>query len=51
MAFLIDADILIYSIKGHERAHEHFLRNKTAPQFVSVVSYGELLLGTTKRNN
>jgi len=48
MAFLIDTDILIYSLKGDERVRENFLKHQNTPKFVSVVSYGELLFGAKK---
>lgn len=45
MGFLIDSDILIYSLKGEPQVSANFLRHETEPKFVSVVSYGELLFG------
>jgi tRNA(fMet)-specific endonuclease VapC len=46
--YLIDTDILIYSLKGDERVLEHFRQAAARPKALSVVSYGELLLGALK---
>lgn len=48
MAYLIDTDIIIYSIKGNPTVHEHFLENENIPKSVSVITYGELLFGAKK---
>ncbi|MBN8222291.1 MAG: type II toxin-antitoxin system VapC family toxin [Spirochaetes bacterium] len=45
MAFLIDSDILIYSLKGDARVAANFLKHETEPKYISVISYGELLFG------
>lgn len=45
MSFLIDTDIIIYSLKGHEIVQENFLKNANTPKALSVVTYGELLFG------
>ena len=41
--YLIDTDILIYSLKGHPQVMDHLNRTATAPKAISVISYGELL--------
>jgi tRNA(fMet)-specific endonuclease VapC len=51
MSYLIDTDILIYSLKGHEIVQKRFLENEKIPKSISVVSYGELLYGAKKSTN
>ena len=46
--YLIDTDILVYSLKGHSQVMEHLRKTATAPKAVSVISYGELLYGARK---
>lgn len=46
--YLIDTDILVYSLKGHERVVEHLRRTATVPKAISVVCYGELLYGARR---
>lgn len=48
MAYLIDSDILIHSLRGHEQVRLRLLENASVPKFVSVVSYGELVYGARK---
>jgi tRNA(fMet)-specific endonuclease VapC len=48
MSYLIDTDILIYSLKGHETVQKRFFANEKIPKSISVVSYGELLYGAKK---
>ena len=48
MAFLIDTDIIIYSLKGHEKVRAWFEANKNLPKFISAVTYGELVYGAKK---
>jgi len=48
MAYLIDTDILIYSLKGHPGVQKWFLENQNIPKFISVISYGELVYGARK---
>ena len=45
MAFLIDSDILIYSLKGEKAVSSNFLKHETDAKYISVISYGELLFG------
>jgi tRNA(fMet)-specific endonuclease VapC len=46
MSFLIDTDVIIYSIKNNSEAvRENFAKNANAQKAVSVITYGELLLG------
>lgn len=48
MAFLIDTDIIIYSLKGHEGVQGWMQRNQNLPKFISVVTYSELIYGARK---
>jgi tRNA(fMet)-specific endonuclease VapC len=43
MSYLIDTDIIIYSIKGNRIVQNHFLQNEHIPKAISVITYGELL--------
>jgi tRNA(fMet)-specific endonuclease VapC len=51
MSYLIDTDIIIYSIKGNSIVQQRFLRNEHIPKVISVITYGELLLGAKKSKN
>ncbi len=46
--YLIDTDILIYSLKGHEQVIAHLQRTAKVSKAISVISYGELLYGAQK---
>jgi len=46
--FLIDTDILIYSLKGDPLVVEHLNQSSACPKAISVVSYGELIYGAHK---
>lgn len=46
--YLIDTDILIYSLKGNPQVMDHLNRTAAAPKAISVISYGELLYGARK---
>lgn len=48
MAYLIDTDIIIYSLKGNEKVNSWMLRNQNIPKQMSVISYGELMYGARK---
>lgn len=48
MAFLIDTDIIIYSVKQNSTVQEHFRKNATLPKAISVITYSELLYGAKK---
>lgn len=48
MAYLIDTDIIIFSLKGDESIRRWMLAKQDAPKFISVVTYGELLYGAGK---
>lgn len=48
MNYLIDTDILIYSLKGKEEVLENFKRKRNNPKSMSVITYGELIHGAKK---
>ena len=48
MAYLIDTDIIIYSLKGNERIRKWMFENQNIPKYISVVTYGELTYGARK---
>jgi tRNA(fMet)-specific endonuclease VapC len=45
MSFLIDTDIIIYSLKNNATVRENFVRNANSFKAISVISYGELVFG------
>lgn len=51
MAYLIDTDIIIYSLKGHEKVRKWMYENQNIPKYISVISYGELTYGARKSNH
>jgi tRNA(fMet)-specific endonuclease VapC len=51
MSYLIDTDIIIYSVKGNDIVQHHFLQKGNIPKAISVITYGELLFGARKSNN
>jgi tRNA(fMet)-specific endonuclease VapC len=48
MAYLIDTDIIIYSIKGNLKVQEKFREKEAIPKAISIITYGELLYGAKK---
>lgn len=48
MSYLIDTDIIIYSLKEHEKVHKNFLERKNVSKSISVITYGELIFGAKK---
>jgi tRNA(fMet)-specific endonuclease VapC len=48
VAFLIDSDILIYSLQGKAPVNAHFQKYANAVKAVSIITYGELLYGAKK---
>ena len=48
MNYLIDTDILIYSMKGREKVIKKFKENRNYPKSMSVITYGELIYGAKK---
>lgn len=51
MSYLIDTDIIIYSVKGNAIVQHHFLQKENIPKAISVITYGELLFGARKSKN
>ena len=48
MAYLIDSDIMIYSLNKNEKVQAQFLKYEKVPKYISVITYGELLYGAKK---
>ena len=48
MAYLIDTDIIIYSLKNNIAIHKWMIKNQNVPKYISVVTYGELIYGARK---
>lgn len=51
MNYLIDTDILIYSLKDNSKVNNNFKIKRNFPKSISVVSYGELIYGAKKSNH
>lgn len=50
MSYLIDTDILIYSLKNHSKVNQNFEMKINSPKSISVISYGELVFGANRSN-
>jgi len=50
MAYLVDSDILIHSLKDMVVVQDHFRAKASIPKAISVISFGELLFGAKKSN-
>jgi tRNA(fMet)-specific endonuclease VapC len=48
MAYLIDTDILIASIKANPIVNQHIAQSQNIPKALSIITYGELLFGAKK---
>jgi tRNA(fMet)-specific endonuclease VapC len=48
MAYLIDTDIIIFSLKNDEHVKQKFRDNQNMPKSISVITYGELVYGAKK---
>ncbi len=48
MAYLIDTDIIIYSLRGNNLVQNWMLENQNIPKYISVITYGELIYGARK---
>ena len=46
--YLIDSDILIYSLKNQPLVRQRFKEKASIPKAISVISYGELYYGAKK---
>ncbi len=51
MTYLIDTDIIIYSLKNHNQVVQNFRNFTDAPKAISVITYGELVYGARKSSN
>ena len=48
MNYLIDTDIIIYSLKNYGHVNDNFIEYKNSPKSISVITYGELIYGARK---
>ena len=48
MNYLIDTDIIIYSLKGEQKVTNSFEERLNDPKSISVITYGELVYGAKK---
>jgi tRNA(fMet)-specific endonuclease VapC len=48
MSYLIDTDIIVYSLKENKEINLHFKEKLHIPKSISVVTYGELIYGAKK---
>ncbi|GBF43960.1 VapC-like nucleic acid-binding protein [Leptospira ellinghausenii] len=48
MSYLIDTDIIIYSLKGNQSVQKNLLERKNLSKAISVITYGELIFGAKK---
>ncbi|MFA6505595.1 MAG: PIN domain-containing protein [Treponemataceae bacterium] len=48
MAYLIDTDVIIYSLKGNTLVQNWMLENQNIPKYISVITYGEMIYGARK---
>lgn len=48
MSYLIDTDIIIYSLKGNEKVQQNLIDRKNISKSISVITYGELIFGAKK---
>ena len=46
--YLLDTDIIIYALKGHQQVVERLRFHADAPKAISVITYGELIYGAEK---
>ena len=43
MNYLIDTDIIIYSLKNHQNVNKKFRLSRNFPKSISVLTYGEII--------
>ena len=48
MAYLIDTNIIIYSLKNDKFVNSKFRETQNIPKSISVITYGELVYGAKK---
>lgn len=46
--YLLDTDIIIYSLKGDKQVIKNFSLHRNDPKAISVITYGELVYGAQK---
>ncbi len=46
--FLLDTDIIIYSLKGNQTVVDNIRKHAEYPKAISVITYGELMYGAKK---
>jgi len=46
--YLIDTDIIIYSLKGNPFVKENLRNHRTDPTAISVITYGDMVYGARK---
>jgi len=46
--YLLDTDIIIYSLNGNKHVINNFSRYRSDPKAISVITYGELVYGAQK---
>ncbi len=46
--YLLDTDIIIYSLKGNAIVLDNIRQHSTSPKAISVITYGELVFGAQK---
>jgi len=48
VSYLIDTNIIIFSLKNLEQVQRKFQENRRIPKCISIITYGELLYGAKK---
>lgn len=48
MSYLIDTDIIIFSLNGKENVNTHFREHRLDPIYISAITVGELTYGAEK---
>ena len=48
MAYLIDTNTIIYSLKQDQQVNRKFTQTREIPKSISVITYGELIYGARK---
>jgi len=46
--YLIDTDIIVFALRGDQRVRDRLATDVTEPRVLSVITYGELLLGAMR---
>jgi tRNA(fMet)-specific endonuclease VapC len=49
--FLLDTNIIIYSLKKNQTVIDKFRENRDAVKVISIITYGELIFGAEKSKN